>query len=134
MEKITPVNSWMLRGRLTDDIRINDRRNGPGRIANMRLACSEPVLYQGEVESRDLFVNVAVFDDDIVAEVASLGLQKGDRVEAVGRCALKTDKWNDRDTGEPRERTLNELQITPGMKGFGVTVLERKSEPAGSEQ
>jgi single-stranded DNA-binding protein len=130
MDKITPVNAWTLRGRLADDVRINDRKHGPGRIANLRIACNEPVFYQGEIESRDLFADVAIFDDEQVAEVERLGLRKGDRVTATGRCELKTDKWDDRTTGEPRERTRRELQITPGMLGFGVELLERRNEPA----
>ena len=126
MNDIIAPNKWTLRGRLTDDPRVNDRKNGPGRIANFRLAVNEPVMYQGEIESRELYINVAVFDPDLAEEAASL--KKGDRIEATGRAVHRNNKWTDQGTGAEKERWNMEMQITEGMTGFGIEVLERKAD------
>lgn len=131
VNEVKSPNTWTLRGRLTDDARSNARKQGNGNITNFRLAVNQPVFIGGEVDSRENYFNVTVFDADKAELVATL--QKGDKVEVIGLAQLRKSEWTDRDSGEPRERWNMELHVTEGFSEFAVTLLESKADAQALE-
>jgi len=125
VNEVKSPNTWTLRGRLTDDARSNARKQGAGNITNFRLAVNQPVFIGGEIDSRENYFNVTVYDAE-KADVAA-ALQKGDKVEVIGLAQLRKSEWTDRDSGEARERWNMELHVTEGFSEFAVTLLESKA-------
>lgn len=131
MSDVISPNSWTVRGRLTEDARSNNRKQSEDVITNFRLAVNEPKFINGEIESRERYYDVTVFDPATAAEFKDL--KKGDRIQATGQAEMRLSKWNDRETGEPRERWNLECHVTEGFTSFGVEILETKAgakEPA----
>jgi single-stranded DNA-binding protein len=125
MSGISSPNAWSLEGRLVADAVCNERKTSAGKIANFRLAVSDPSFFEGQIESRELYVNVRIFCDGIAVQAGNL--KKGDRVKVIGQSIMKHNEWTDKETGEPRERWNNELHISHEFDTFGVELLDEKA-------
>lgn len=125
MTDVKSPNIWTLRGRLTDDARSYARKQGAGNITNFRLAVNQPVFINGEIDSREIYHNVTIYDATKADAAASL--KKGDKVEVVGLAQQRKSEWKASQTGEDRERWNLELHVTEGFAEFGVSVLETKA-------
>lgn len=125
MTDVKSPNTWTLRGRLTDDARSNARKQGAGNITNFRLAVNQPVFINGEIDSRENYFNVTVYDASKADAAAEL--KKGDKVEVSGLAQIRKSEWKDRDSGEDRQRWDLELHVVEGFAEFGVSVLETKA-------
>lgn len=125
MSDVISPNSWTVRGRLTEDARSNKRKDSEDVITNFRLAVNEPKFINGEIESRERYYNVSVFDAAIASQFKDL--KKGDRIQVTGQAEMRLNKWKDSSTGEDRERWNLECHVSGDFAGFGVEVLETKA-------
>lgn len=102
------VNKVILIGTLGADPEIKSFQNG-GRIANLRVACSETWKDKttGERKEKTEWVPVSVQSDGLVGLVERF-MRKGDKVFVEGR--FTTRKWQDRDGAD---RYSTEVVIRP---------------------
>lgn len=125
------LNRVDLIGNLGADPEIKTFSNG-GKVANLRVACSESWKDRqtGERKERTEWVSVAITSDGLVS-VAERFLRKGSKVFVSG--SLRTRKWQDQ-SGQDRYTTEVVLQ------GYGAQLLmldgkgegQPRREPDGS--
>ena len=120
------LNKVMLIGNLGADPEIKSFQNG-GKVANLRLACSESWKDKatGERREKTEWVSVAIFNDGLVGVVERY-LKKGSKVFIEGK--LQTRKWQDQ-SGADRYTTEVVLQ---GIGGSLVMLDGKRGDDGGS--
>jgi single-strand DNA-binding protein len=110
------LNKVLLIGRLTRDPEMVSFQNG-GRVAKFGFAVNNRKKNQstGQWEDEPVFLDVEAFNRESGRKLADLCeqyLKKGH--QAYLECSMKLDTWNDKTTGEKRQKlkfVLNELQF-----------------------
>ncbi|MGE8143073.1 single-stranded DNA-binding protein [Novosphingobium sp. NPDC080210] len=121
------LNQCQFIGRLGADPEIKSFSNG-GRIANLRLACSESWKDKqtGERKERTEWIGVTLQSDGLVG-VAERYLKKGSRVFVQGQ--FRTRKWQDQ-SGADRYST----EIVVGGFGGILTMLDGAQGGSGERR
>lgn len=116
------LNRVTLIGTLGADPEIRSFQNG-GRVANIRVACSESWKDRntGERKERTEWITVAVFSDGLIGLMERF-LRKGSKVYVEGK--FQTRKWQDQN-GNDRYSTEVVVQ------GYGGTILKLNKDDAG---
>ncbi len=119
------LNRVQLIGSLGADPEIRSFQNG-GRVANMRVACSESWKDKqtGERKERTEWITVAVFNDGLIGLIERF-LRKGSKVYVEGQ--FSTRKWQDQ-SGNDRYST--EVVVRPF--GGNVLKLDKDNQGGGS--
>jgi single-strand DNA-binding protein len=94
------LNKWVGIGNLGADVEIRTFGNG-GRVANLRLACTEKWKKDGQQHERTEWVTIAIFTEGLVG-IAERFLKKGSKIYIEGK--LQTRKWQDQ-SGNDRYST-----------------------------
>jgi len=121
------LNKVLLIGRLTRDPESVNFANG-GRVAKFGFAVNNRKKNQstGQWEDEPVFLDIEAYNRESGRKLADLVeqyLKKGH--QAYLECSMKLDTWNDKTTGDKRQKlkfVLNDLQF-----------LEPKSDGANSE-
>jgi single-strand DNA-binding protein len=123
---MSSLNKVMLIGNLGADPEIKSFQNG-GKVANLRVACSEHWKDKatGERKEKTEWVSVAIFTEGLVGVVERF-LKKGSKVYIEGK--LQTRKWQDQ-SGNDRYSTEVVLQ---GLGGSLVMLDGKRSDDGGS--
>jgi len=124
---VANLNKVMVIGRLTRDPEMVTFANG-GRAANFGFAVNSRKKNQstGQYEDEPVFLDVVAYNRDNGRKLADLVeqyLKKGH--QAYLECSMKLDQWNDKTTGDKRQKlkfVLNDLQF-----------LEPKSDGGNAE-
>lgn len=120
------LNKVQLIGSLGADPEIKSFQNG-GRVANLRVACSESWKdrHTGERKEKTEWISVSVFSDGLIGLVERF-LRKGSKVYVEGK--FQTRKWQDQNGND---RYTTEVVV----QGFGGTVLklDKKDDGGGSQ-
>ena len=97
------INSVAIAGNLTKDAEVRQTDSGM-MVMNMTVAVSERKRnpQTKEWEDSPVFVDVTLFDRNSSLQWMTQYLTKGFKVMVLGR--LDTDKWQDKDTGQPRSK------------------------------
>jgi single-strand DNA-binding protein len=110
------VNKVILIGNLGKDPEVKYTPQGTA-VANFSVACNERYKDKNdEWQDRTEWVNVQAWAR--TAEIVGEYLHKGSQVYIEGR--LKTDSWEDKQSGEKKYRTqvvVNDLVLLGGKKG-----------------
>jgi single-strand DNA-binding protein len=116
------LNRVELIGSLGADPEIRSFQNG-GRVANMRVACSESWKDKqtGERKERTEWITVAVFNDGLIGLIERF-LRKGSKVYVEG--AFSTRKWQD---SSGNDRYSTEVVVRP----FNGNVLKLDKDNQG---
>lgn len=94
------LNTWIGTGRLTKDPEVRELNNG-SLVCNMTLAASRTYKNKdGDVTEDTLFVDLVSWNK--LAEICEQYGSKGQEVFVEGR--LELDQWEDRDTGQKRQK------------------------------
>jgi single-strand DNA-binding protein len=110
------LNKVLLIGRLTRDPEMVTFQSG-GRVAKFGFAVNNNKKNQstGQWEKEPVFLDVEAYNRDTGRKLADLVeqyLKKGDQVYL--ECSMKLDTWNDKTTGEKRQKlkfVLNDMQF-----------------------
>lgn len=102
------LNRVQLIGSLGADPEVRSFQNG-GRVANMRVACSESWKDKqtGERKERTEWITVAVFNDGLIGLIERF-LRKGSKVYVEG--SFSTRKWQD---SSGNDRYSTEVVVRP---------------------
>jgi single-strand DNA-binding protein len=92
------VNQVNLLGNVCFDTEL--RKVGDAVVCDLRLACNERVKRGDEWVEEPVYVDVTCWNR--TAEIADEYLSRGSQVHIEGR--LKLDLWDDKDTGEKRQK------------------------------
>lgn len=107
------INCLHLAGRLTRDVELKFLPKGTA-VARVSVAVSRKFKgNDGEWKEETAFVDVTAWGKQ--AEVVGQYFKKGSRIYLKGR--LKTEKWNDKTTGEERSKlavTMEEFEFVDG--------------------
>lgn len=116
------LNRVELIGSLGADPEIRSFQNG-GRVANMRVACSESWKDKqtGERKERTEWITVAVFNDGLIGLIERF-LRKGSKVYVEG--SFSTRKWQD---SSGNDRYSTEVVVRP----FNGNVLKLDKDNHG---
>lgn len=97
------INSVAIAGNLVRDVEVRQTNSGMT-VMNMAVAVSDRKRnpQTGEWEDSPVFVDVTLFDRNGSLQWMTQYLTKGFKVMVLGR--LDTDKWQDKDTGQPRSK------------------------------
>lgn len=121
------INCLHLAGRLTRDVELKFLPKGTA-VARVSVAVSRKFKgTDGEWKEETAFVDVTAWGKQ--AEVVAQYFKKGSRIYIKGR--LKTEKWNDKTTGEERSKlavTMEEFEFVDGKSSADSAPAAAKRE------
>ena len=126
-------NRLHVRGRLVRDPNYS-RKNGPeATAAFFTLAASRPYLDNaGDMKAATDYVEVKVFEPELIAELEATGLGKGAMVVAQGRAVAEVDRYESK--GETVTRARLVLVVDGGESHeVRIEALGRSGAPAASD-
>ena len=128
------VNKLIAVGNLGQDPEVRQMPNGNA-VCNFSIAATESWKNKqsGEYESEVEWMNCVVFGK--FAEMCGKFLKKGAKVYIEGK--LKTEKWNDKTSGQERSATkiiVSELQLMDASTGQGGGQAPQQSQGGYQQQ
>lgn len=128
------VNKCIIVGRLGADPEVRHMPNG-GAVANISIATSEKWKDKtsGQDQERTEWHRVTLFNR--MGEIAGEYLKKGSEVYIEG--SIRTDKYQDKTTGEDRYSTqiiARDMQLLGGNSGGASSTPQQSQAPAPQTQ
>ena len=123
--RMPDMNRVTLAGHLTRDPELKNVGTAGTSMCKLGLACNKKYkMKSGEEKEETLFINVTLWGK--AAEYVAKNMKKGRPVLVEGR--LKSDEWEDRDTGKKRTAIEINADRVQALDWEGVQALDPETD------